>query len=412
MRWYSALGLLLLIVSHVQPQAGPTGTLDLKDRVFFATKLYTAIRINFAQWQNAPNLNLDDAYRHYLDQILKTENRFDFDIATMEFFGALHSGHSSFFDSWLDEHYGQPLGFKVLFRQNKWVVTESRIEGLATGDVITEIDNSPLETFFQEHRKYLPSSNERQERVTLFNMPFLFPEQFSLTLETKRTIKIDRASQKLPTVPKFETTDRWIEEGKIAYIRIPTFNDPALTTAALEAVKRYQGSTSLIVDVRRNSGGNTPWNLIHALMDRSYRWWSEATPALIANFAYSTGTHPELSWGAVQYQPQDVLFKGRLFLLVDDQCFSACEDFVVPFADNHRATLVGQTTAGSSGQPTYGNFGNGMGYRIAAKREVFPDGRPFEGIGIVPDVELVPSIEDIRTGNDAVLGRAIQLAHQ
>jgi carboxyl-terminal processing protease len=404
--------LLLALAGRVQPQTSGTDRIDLNDRIVFATKLYSAVRINFAQWQNAPSLNLDEAYRRYVGRMSTTDDRFEFDIATMEFFGALHSGHSSFFDSWLDEHYGQPIGFKAAYRQSKWVVTESRVEGMATGDVIAAIDGKPLETFFQEQRRFVPSSNERQERVALFNMPFLFPERFVVTLEPNRAINIDRASQKLPMAPKPEATSRWVDEGKIAYVRIPTFNDPAVTTAALDAVKRFGSSANLIVDVRHNSGGNTPWTLIHALMDRPYRWWAEATPALMASLAYSTGTHPELSWAAVQYQPQDVLFRGRLFILIDDQCFSACEDFVVPFADNHRAVLVGESTAGSSGQPSYGNFGNGMGYRIAAKREIFPDGRPFEGVGISPDVESGLSINDIKTGRDAVLSRAIQLARQ
>ncbi len=39
-----------------------------------------------------------------------------------------------------------------------------------------------------------------------------------------------------------------------------------------------------------------------------------------------------------------------------------------------------------------------------AKRESFPDGSRFGGVG--PDVEVVPSLDDIRAGRDVVLEAA------
>ncbi len=38
---------------------------------------------------------------------------------------------------------------------------------------------------------------------------------------------------------------------------------------------------------------------------------------------------------------------------------------------------------------------------------LFPDGSPFHGIGIVPDIEIIPTAADIRDGTDPALGAAI-----
>ena len=82
----------------------------------------------------------------------------------------------------------------------------------------------------------------------------------------------------------------------------------------------------------------------------------------------------------------------------------------MPFEASGRATILGETTGGSSGQPLALNFGDGFAARISAKREMFPDGRPFEGVGIAPDVAVSATPEQMRRGEGPVLARALALA--
>ena len=46
----------------------------------------------------------------------------------------------------------------------------------------------------------------------------------------------------------------------------------------------------------------------------------------------------------------------------------------MPLKFSGRATVVGETTYGSSGQPYIYDFHNGMGFRVSTKRMYFPDG--------------------------------------
>jgi carboxyl-terminal processing protease len=78
----------------------------------------------------------------------------------------------------------------------------------------------------------------------------------------------------------------------------------------------------------------------------------------------------------------------------------------MPFKVTRRAVIVGETTGGSSGQPYMLDLGQGMMILVGAKRELFPDGSPFEGVGIRPDVEIGPSVEDLRARKDTVLEAA------
>jgi len=47
---------------------------------------------------------------------------------------------------------------------------------------------------------------------------------------------------------------------------------------------------------------------------------------------------------------------------------------------------------------------------LSTKREFFPDGSEFEGVGISPDIEVKSTIEDLRQGSDPVLRRAQELS--
>src|SRR5262249_2605768 len=112
----------------------------------------------------------------------------------------------------------------------------------------------------------------------------------------------------------------------------------------------------------------------------------------------------------VPQTPQAGAYTGRVVVLIDRFCLSACEDFVMPFKATGRGTLVGETTYGSSGNPYRADLGNGMRLSVGAVRYRFPDGSPFEGIGIAPDVVVERRIADVAAGRDAALERAQALA--
>jgi hypothetical protein len=55
------------------------------------------------------------------------------------------------------------------------------------------------------------------------------------------------------------------------------------------------------------------------------------------------------------------------------------------------------------------DFANGMSLNTAVTYEIFPGGSPFEGVGISPDGEVTPTLDDIRSGKDVMLSRALRL---
>jgi carboxyl-terminal processing protease len=404
---------VFLFLGGISLHAGeaPDQVFPLKERVVIASRIYADVQIYFGHWQGVPGFDLDAEYAAYLDKILATDNRKAFDLATMAFMAKLQNGHSGFRDIWFQDTYGQQLNFYAYPVDRKWVVTRSDLPDLKVGDVLTALDGEPFESFYERCRQYISASDERWRQRALFEYPYLFPENFELMLGDGRHIRVNRRGAFQPAGSANTKIDVSNHEG-ILVIRIPGFHVANLEADAVEVLRKTNPVKALIIDVRGNHGGSTPQQLIAALMDRPYRWFSESTPARIGSFQLysSTGTHTELRWFGGVEEPSEVLYKGPLFLLTDGGCFSACEDLIVSFKDNHRATIIGERTAGSSGQPYQHRFENGMVFGLSTKREFMPDGSPFEAVGIAPDIEVPVHAVDFVSGSDPVLEKALRLA--
>src|SRR3954462_11172828 len=147
----------LLIISfstNISAQEKSADTLSLNERAFIASKIYSSVQMYFAHWQALPRFDFDAAYKEYLERILKTEDRFDFDRATIAFMASLHNGHTGFVDQKIFERFGRSIGFTTTVIEGQWVVTQSDVGGLKSGDIITRVDDQTIEDFFQQNRQY------------------------------------------------------------------------------------------------------------------------------------------------------------------------------------------------------------------------------------------------------------------
>jgi carboxyl-terminal processing protease len=390
--------------SHVQA----TG-FGLTDRAIVASRIYAMVQLYFAHWDGVERSEVDRAYREYLDQALPGADRKGFDLATMRFIAKLRNGHTQFFDNQLD---GRPLKFRLLQVENEWVVVNSQDSHLPRGAIVRTLNASAVDDFVRERAQYVAASNDRLARTHVFSYPGLFPERVSLGLQDGRVVAIERSipGDAPGAAPLRVSEGRWLRADRLAYIRIAAFADPGYERTAIELVRQFGSSPDLIVDVRGNGGGATPRLLIGALMNRPWRTWQETTPQHVALFD-ALGIPPiQASRGSRRQPPSADAYAGRLFVLVDRFCGSACEDFVMPFKDTGRALIIGETTQGSSGNPYRADLGNGMSVAIGAVRYRFPDDTDFEGVGIAPDVSVERTRADLVNDRDAVLERAQEVA--
>jgi len=399
----------------------------LEERGYILAKVFQSIPLYFAHWEGAAigKEQLDAAFQALLGEALPCEDRRRFSLLLMAFMAKLNNGHTRFRDPYLME--APPVGMALRPVDDRWTVVGSGLPQLQVGDVIERIEDDPIQAWYDELYPYTVGSP--QSRTVQFGdlkgffpalIQIFLPDRYTVAFEdahgVTQTLAVDRAALEREAAP-LRTEGRWIEEG-LAYIKVPSFLEPEFEQRALAYVEEYTQAACIVVDVRGNEGGSTPGALTRALMDRPYRWWVDSSPLNVGLLAYEAQrghnahlfSDPHLRWRAPATDPAPGGYAGRLILLVDRATWSAGEDFVMPFLDNHRATIVGETTGGSTGQPYYHIFDNGMGFAVGTKRVYLPDGGRFEGVGLAPDIAVHVQRQDLYAGRDPVLERAIALA--
>lgn len=399
--------------------------LNIEERIFTFSKIYNCIITYFAGWQSVSDLDIDKLYKEYIGNILKVTDRFQFGLLMMEFLATFKNGNCKYNDSFINEEYGSPLGFKLSFYDGKWIVKNSLLEELVNFDIVTHIDGEEFDSFFQSNNKYICANNDREAKTKFSSLTFLFPQKFQLTLASGIKLNIDRSLYNI-SKNKLPIDGKWIKENELAYVKIPSFENNECEDRAIEFVELFKDAKCIIFDLRENDGGIVPHKLINALMERPYRFWSESTPVsfgLFKNYGERANKNDEtgnssiwrcfeqssLMWPAFQEYSSTNIFKGKISMLVDGTCSFTCEDFIIPFKDNKRASILGEKTMGCTGFPYVIQFDSGISVNIASKKPFFPEGSAFEGIGISPDIGIHLTIDDLRANRDGVLMEAIRM---
>lgn len=105
-----------------------------------------------------------------------------------------------------------------------------------------------------------------------------------------------------------------------------------------------------------------------------------------------------------------VRFEGDAYVLVSPLSYSSAIVFATAVQDNGMATLVGRETGGYANQTAQGNLFNlpnsELRIYVATRMLVRPNGNA-EVSGVIPDIVVTTSDEQIREGVDADIQAAI-----
>ncbi|HEY3280596.1 MAG TPA: S41 family peptidase [Gemmatimonadales bacterium] len=174
------------------------------------------------------------------------------------------------------------------------------------------------------------------------------------------------------------------------------------------------GGGGLVLDLREATGGpgrENGYAILARLIDRpclTSRW---RTPQYRP--AYRGADAPD-SAGAWLAAPSDTIrprrdrpaFSGPVAVLASPRTAGAAEDLLVAFRNGARGPVVGDTSAGSTGQTLLLALARGWQLRVTVTRDAFPDGTEFVRTGIAPELPAPVKVEDVLAGRDAVLERA------
>ncbi|MCU8071083.1 S41 family peptidase [Shewanella sp. SM32] len=177
-------------------------------------------------------------------------------------------------------------------------------------------------------------------------------------------------------------------QGKMGYLHLYAMGGGDIESFAREFYANYN-KEGLIIDVRRNRGGNIDSWIIEKLLRRAWAFWQP--------------TH-----GTPNTNMQQT-FRGHLVVLTDELTYSDGETFSAGIKALGIAPLIGKQTAGAgvwlSGRNALTDKGMA---RVAEYPQYAMDGRwVLEGHGVTPDIEVDNLPFATFNGKDAQLETAI-----
>lgn len=110
--------------------------------------------------------------------------------------------------------------------------------------------------------------------------------------------------------------------------------------------------------------------------------------------------------------PDSLKINNPIVVLTNGYTGSAAEDFAVMMKNLGLATLVGTHTIGVISHPRYFDLPNGYNYGLSTCAYFNPDGTGIIETGIIPDVEIKYTVDDLINHKDSQLAKAIEILKQ
>lgn len=191
---------------------------------------------------------------------------------------------------------------------------------------------------------------------------------------------------------------------EIGYIAVDSLSNQALLNEFETVLKQMQGTRGLILDIRANGGGAEPLaqKLAGYFLDQ---------PCLYATHQYRSGPkHDDM--GSMQKRrltpSQDWYYRGPVIVLQGEKTMSSAEAFALMLAECPTVTTLGDRTAGSSGNPRRIDAGAGIIVNLPRWIAYDAAGKPFETVGVQPDIKVKTTPADFTKSSDPVLSAALQ----
>ncbi len=368
-----------------------------------------------------PNKHLIDknwnlVLKEYIPQFLNAKNELEYEIATLKIIADIKDTHANLWggSNKIQEWKGllhSPVN--VRFIENKLVVTDYYIDdmksqiGLEIGDVITSINYKPVETIVKENEIYFPASNQ-STRLRNISRDILRSNSQSLLINYIRGEK--KLTKKLPLFSRQDLKLNEWYRGNSGEKSFKFINDSIgyvtlknITAEDVKSIKKeFYNTKGIIVDIR-----NYPSTFVPFLLGSYFT--SKSAP--FVKFTNSNINYPGefVNGKDLSIPPTGKFYKGKVIILLNELSQSQAEYTAMAFRAGENVQIIGSTTAGADGDVSRIPLPGGMMTMISGIGVLYPDGTETQRIGIIPDIEVLPTIKGIKEGRDELLEKAIEV---
>jgi len=367
----------------------------------------------FAPNKNLIDRNWDDVLKEFIPKLLNGGGDLNYQKTMMELIPQIRDTHGQVTSPVIYGIVGDyyvPLKLKYIGGETVVMKTLGDVPGVKPGDVIRKVNGVDIHVVRDSIRRYTEGSNQASVERNINGRIAGGPAYTVAKLEVegpggRKEVSLSRSLsyasylagllQANPVWRKVRSPDSLSLFGYVDLARLVQGDVPQMFVD-------LWNTDAIIFDCRNYPSG--------AAISQVFRY---LFPGPLFNVRF---TKPDVQFPGTLYWKSNTfnissvgtIYEKEIRILFDEETQSAAE-YDVMILEQHRPSLkIGSQTAGADGNISTiylpGNvqtFFTGMG-------TFYPDCRPAQRIGIVPDVEVRPTIEGLRQGRDEVLEAALQ----
>ena len=272
---------------------------------------------------------------------------------------------------------------------------------LKRGDIILSINGKEINTMRDSLTTIIPSSNRQYTNLIINAL-------INKTILNGCVLTVLREQQKLEVL-------EYRKKSLSQKDSLPFYNiSPDMGYVNLELLKEadvtgmfdsLENTCGIIFDLR-----NYPYGLMigdlfcHLSSKRQYDYGQ----ANIANLSHNGSFYIKMctiAFPEEKYQ-ECKKYNGKVAVLINAITMSRAEVMAMEFRI-HGATLIGMPTAGANGNIAELRMPGGIVACFSSIGFYYPNGEEMQRKGIIPDIEVYPTMESIMEGKDEILEEAI-----
>ena len=389
---------------------------SLEYRLLAAFRIWNIVHY-FYPYKHLMGEDWSAVLREFIPRFEQSKDALEYSLTVAEMMTRVHDSHSYLNGDVLNEYFGTgypPIRVRLI--ENSLLVTHfydetlAKSAGLEIGDIILKVDGEDAKARFERYAKYISASTP-QSNLNIAALSFMNGKDNSVVTLTVRDpnkkvkeIKLPRKFEDYTTLYHRERSGDMIKllPGNIGYVDL----DRLPSEMVDEMLERFKNTRAIIFDMR-GYPNNAYWTLPQRLTAKQDVAVAFIETPLVGQIPAANSS--ESFWQTIfPAAPGKWIYKGKTVMLIDERSVSQSEHTGLFLRAANGTKFIGSRTAGADGELTTFSVPGGIGTGFSGQSVRFPDGKQLQRIGLVPDVEVKPTIKGIQEGRDEVLERAIQ----
>ncbi|NCA77280.1 MAG: T9SS type A sorting domain-containing protein [Alphaproteobacteria bacterium] len=362
----------------------------------------------FFPYKNIMDQPWDTTLAEVIPLFLGAQNAVAYDKAVMLLAKRIDDSHAflngGVVNSILGSYYPR---FSIAMVEGETVVTKvsSSVNVIAPGDIIRTIDGVDIGILHDSLEAFTHGSNPPAVASYVLDDILRGPYgSFPVTVENQAGIhpavlQRDWSASQF-SVFEQNTTPVWYDTVAAGGCTFGYVDMGRLTTSQTGAMMNDLWETDAIIFDIRNYPQGTLWYLVNYLFPQPFQIAAFTTPDI---------DYPGvLFWKNVNvgsYSPE--VYQGQLIILFDIRTISQAEYTVMGLEQHPGAIKIGNQTKAADGNVSVISLPGNLSANFTGLGTFYPDYTPTQRVGIVPDIEVWPTIAGIRQGRDEILETAM-----